>query len=128
MAYATVAELTAFLDDHEPAGASRLLDRASRDIDRLLLCAVYDPDDADVQAALKAATLEQVAYQLEQGNANGIRHGMQAGVPTGSSAGAVDLSRGQSVGGNTSGLPLIGDQAFAVLQAARFSFQGPMPR
>ena len=128
MAYATVAELKAFLDDYEPPGASRLLDRASRDIDRLLLCAVYDPDDADVQAALKAATLEQVAYQLAIGNTDGISHPLQSGVPSGSSAGAVDLSRGQSTGGNSMSAPLIGEQAFAVLQAARFSFQGPMPR
>ena len=126
-AYATVEELTAFMDGYEPPGAARLLDRASRDIDRLLLCATYDAADTDVVAAIKAATLEQVAYQLVQGNTDGIRHGMQAGVPTGSSAGAVDLSRGQSVGGDTAGLPLIGEQAWSALQAAGIRFQGPIP-
>jgi hypothetical protein len=125
-AYATVEELEEYLG-YVPDNATRLLDRASRDIDRLLLCAVYDASDDDIVAALKAATMEQVAYQLVQGNTDGIRHGMQPGVPTGSSAGAVDLSRGQSVGGNTSGLPLIGEQAFAVLQAAQIRFQGPIP-
>lgn len=125
-AYATVEELEAHLG-YEPEGADRLLDRASRDIDRLLLCAVYDATDEDIVAALKTATMEQVAYQLEQGNIAGIRHGMQPGVPTGSSAGAVDLSRGQSVGGNTSQMPLIGEQAWAVLQAAQIAFQGPIP-
>ncbi|WP_433465706.1 hypothetical protein [Spirillospora sp. CA-128828] len=127
MAYATAEELTAFLGGYEPPSADRLLDRATRDIDRLLLCAVYDATNEDIVAALKTATMEQVAYQLEQGNVSGIRHGMQPGVPTGSSAGAVDLSRGQSVGGSTGGLPLVGDQAFATLQAAQISFQGPMP-
>lgn len=126
MAYATAEELEQHLG-YEPDNAARLLDRASRDIDRLLLCARYDTDDEDIVAALKTATLEQVAYQLAQGNADGIRHGMQPGVPTGSSAGAVDLSRGQSVGGSTRELPLIGEQAFAVLQAAEIAFSGPMP-
>jgi hypothetical protein len=126
-AYATVEELTAFMDGYEPPGAARLLDRASRDIDRVLLCAVYDVDDADIQAVLKVATLEQVAYQLVQGNVDGIRHGLQAGVPAGSSAGAVNLSRGQSVGGDSSGLPLIGEQAWSALQAAGIRFQGPIP-
>lgn len=127
MAYATAEQLETFLG-YAPTGADRLLDRASRDIDRLLLCAVYDADDPDVQAALQTATLEQVAYQLELGNVNGIAHPLQSGVPSGSSAGAVDLSRGQSTGGNSMSAPLIGDQAWSVLQAARFSFQGPMPR
>lgn len=132
-AYATVEELTAFMDGHEPPGAQRLLDRASRDIDRVLLCATYDvgddgvATDTDVAAAIKAATLEQVAYQLTLGNVDGIRHGMQSGVPTGSSAGAVDLSRGKSTGGDSSEDPLIGDQAWAALQGAGIKFQGPIP-
>lgn len=125
-AYATVQELTTALG-YAPDNAQQLLDRATRDIDRLLLCARYDAADVDVVAALKTATLEQVAYQLAQGNIDGIRHGMQPGVPSGQSAGGVDLSRGQSVGGNTSSLPLIGEQAFAALQAAKISFQGPSP-
>ena len=127
MAYATAEELTTFLG-YAPEGAARLLDRASRDIDRLLLCAVYDAADSAIVAALRDATLEQVAYQLVQGNVDGIRHGMQPGVPTGASAGGVDLSRGQSVGGDTSGLPLIGEQAWAALQAAGIRFQGPIPQ
>lgn len=125
MAYATVEQLDAHLG-YLPEGAARLLDRASWDIDRLLRCAVYDVEDEAIVEALKVATCEQVAYQLEQGNASGIRHGMQPGVPTGSSAGGVDLSRGQSVGGNTSGQPLIADHAFAVLAGVGIRFQGPI--
>lgn len=125
-AYATVEQLATHLG-YTPDGAQRLLDRATRDIDRILRCAIYDTENDDVIEALKVATMEQVAYQLEQGNTSGIRHGMQPGAPTGSSAGAVDLSRGQSVGGNTTALPLIGDQAYQVLAAGGVSFQGPIP-
>ncbi len=126
MAYATAEELEAHLG-YAPQGADRLLDRASRDIDRVLVCQVYDTEAEDIVAALKAATLEQVAYQLVQGNVDGVRHGMQPGVPTGASAGSVDLSRGQSVGGDTKALPLIGDQAWAALQAVGLTGQGPIP-
>lgn len=125
MAYATVEQLDAYLG-YLPKNANRLLDRASRDIDRVLLCAVYDGTD-DTTTALRDATLEQVAYQLEQGNMSGIRHGLQPGVPTGASAGGVDLSRGQSVGGATASLPLLGEQAYAVLQRAGLTGGGPMP-
>lgn len=124
MAYATVEQLDAFLG-YTPKNAVRLLDRASRDVDRATLCTVYDADDTAVTAALRVATLEQVAYQLSIGNSDGVAHGMQPGVPTGSSAGAVDLSRGQSVGGNSSALPWLGDQAFVELQRAGLTGQGP---
>ncbi|TDB86276.1 hypothetical protein E1264_18450 [Actinomadura sp. KC216] len=125
MSYATVVELTAHLG-YAPEGAQRLLDRASRDVDRALLCSVYDATDTAVTDALKAATLEQVAYQLTIGNVDGIAHGMQPGVPTGSSAGAVDLSRGTSVGGASAGLPWLADQAFVELQRAGLTGQGPL--
>lgn len=126
MAYATVEQLDSALG-YTPTNASLLLDRASRQIDRLLRCAVYDPDDTDIQAALRDATLEQVAYQLAIGNTEGIAHPLQSGVPSGSSAGAVDLSRGQSTGGNSTGAPLIGDQAYSILADAKIAFQGPIP-
>jgi hypothetical protein len=124
MAYATAGELAAFLG-YTPEGADRLLDRASRDVDRALLCAVYDATDTAVTGALKAATLEQVAYQLTVGNTDGIAHGMQPGVPSGQSAGSVDLSRGTSVGGASAGLPWLGEQAFSELQQAGLTGQGP---
>ena len=130
MAYATVQQLTDALGN-TPPNASLLLDRASRDIDDALLCAVYDVDDngdpTDVKhvTALREATIEQVAYNLEQGNKRGIRHGMQPGVPTGASAGSVDLSRGQSVGGSTLALPELGDQAWKILRTAGLVPAGP---
>lgn len=132
MAYATVLELTG-AGYTNVQHAQQLLDRASRDIDDALLCSVYpvdasgNPTEAKHIAALKEATLEQVAYQLEQGNKRGIRHGMQPGVPTGASAGGTDLSRGQSVGGNTLALPDLGDQAWKALRTAGLVPAGPRP-
>lgn len=124
MAYATVEQLDGVLD-YTPDGAQRLLDRASRDVDRALLCGVYDITDPAIVTALKEATLEQVAYQLEIGNSKGITHGLQGGVPNATSAGSVDLSRGTSVGGSSSQMPWLGAQAFAVLQTAGLIGQGP---
>lgn len=128
--YATTAELNTHLG-YTPAGAQGLLDRASRDVERAIKCATYAtgeddlPTDGVVLAALKAATLEQVAYQLEIGNSDGIAHGMQSGVPSGTSAGGVDLSRGRSVGGRTDDLPYLSSQAWWELQRAGLTAQGP---
>jgi hypothetical protein len=133
VAYATVLQLNTALG-YTPNNAAVLLDRASRDVDDALLCSVYpvdatgNPTDTTHITALKDATLEQVAYQLEQGNTSGIRHGMQSGVPTGASAGSVDLSRGQSVGGNTTALPDLGDQAWKALRTAKLVPAGPRSR
>jgi hypothetical protein len=133
MAYASSGELTTRLGYPAPANAGSLLDLAGRDVDRALQCAVYDvdgsgnPTDSVVIAALKAATLEQVAYQLEQGNKDGIRHGLQSGVPSGASAGEVSLSRGPSVGGSTSDLPWLADQASWILREAGLIGWGPIP-
>lgn len=134
MAYATVEQL---IDDdvlgYTPVNAQQLLDRASRDIDYALLCSVYDvdssgnPTDPDVIEALREATLEQVVYNLEAGNTAGIRHGLQPGVPSGSSAGEVDLSRGTSAGGSTERLPRVGEQPWSILQAAGLVAEGPIP-
>ncbi|MBA9003665.1 hypothetical protein [Thermomonospora cellulosilytica] len=89
MAYATPAELATFLGLAEPpAGAARLLDRASRDVDTATVTAVYDTDtngaatDPDITAALKAATLEQAAYRLDAGDGTGA--GKWADVSIGS--------------------------------------------
>lgn len=126
MAYATVQDLidSDALGFEPPPNAQVLLDRASRDVDRAIQCAVYDtdtdgmPTDAKVTTALKEATCEQVAYQLEIGNTDGIAHGLQSGVPSGSSAGSVELSRGPSTGGATADQPWLGDQARQILRQA----------
>lgn len=133
MAYATVQELTesGVLGYAAPANAQLLLDRASRDVDRAINSAIYPvdtdgrPTGSTVAAALKQATLEQVAYQLQVGNTEGIRHGMQSGVPSGSSAGSVELSRGQSAGGSSIDVPFLGDQAEWILRQAGLRGQAP---
>jgi hypothetical protein len=135
MAYATVQDLTDsnVLGYAAPANAQVLLDRASRDIDRALSTATYDvdtsgnPTDVAVIAALKDATLEQAAYQLESGNKTGIRHDLQSGVPSGTSAGLVELSRGPSVGGATADLPWLADQAAWILRSTQGIVWGPIP-
>lgn len=135
MAYATVQDLADSgvlgYTGQAPANAQVLLDRASRDIDRAINSAVY-PVDADgrptestVTQALKEATLEQVAYQLEGGNTNGVRHGLQSGVPSSTSAGLVELSRGPSAGGSSIDAPWLGDQAKWILQSAGLLGQAP---
>lgn len=133
-AYATVQDLG---DPNGPVGympknAQALLDRASRNIDRAIQCAVYDvdpatglPTDTALLEVLRQATLEQVAYQLEIGNKNGIAHGLQSGVPSGTSAGDVALSRGPSTGGATADQPWLGDQAAWILRQAGLLGQGP---
>jgi hypothetical protein len=131
--YATVEELTGVDGplDYTPVNAQQLLDRASRDVRRATKCATYDvdgddlPTDPVVLAAMKAATLEQVCFNLTAGNSEGIRHGLQSGVPSSTSAGEIDLSRGQSVGGATSGLSWLGDQPFEILQEAGLTGQAP---
>ncbi|MCW2639526.1 MAG: hypothetical protein JWP76_1832 [Dactylosporangium sp.] len=130
MAYATVQDLTDELG-FTPGNGQILLDRASRDVDRAINSAIYatdstgQPTDPTITKALKEATLEQVAYQLEVGNTDGIRHGLQSGVPSGASAGGVSLSRGQSVGGATSDLPWLADQAEWILRQAGLRGQPP---
>jgi hypothetical protein len=130
VAYATVGDLDGPLD-YVPANAQVLLDRASRQIDRAIQCAIYDvdddglPTDAAVTTALKEATCEQVAYNLEVGNKSGIPHGLQSGVPSGSSAGEIALSRGPSAGGASADQPWLGDQAASILRTAGLLGPGP---
>jgi hypothetical protein len=133
VAYATVQELG---DPDGPLGytpsnAQLLLDRASRDVDRAIQCAVYATDgsgaatDDKVITALKEATLEQAAYQLEIGNKSGIGHGLQSGVPSGASAGEVALSRGPSTGGASADQPWLAEQAAWILRQAGLLGPGP---
>ncbi|MFE0877313.1 hypothetical protein ACFW4X_21060 [Streptomyces smyrnaeus] len=72
--YATPEQLTAWTGQPAPAGAERLLARASADIDDALLTAVYATDAAgmpthpDTVQALADATCAQVEYQLAMGD------------------------------------------------------------
>lgn len=130
MAYATVQDLRG-VNGFSVGNAQVLLDRASRDVDRAIKSAVYSvdadglPTDPKIVTALKEATVEQVTYNLEIGNANGIAHGLQAGVPSGGSAGGVELSRGPSAGGATVDQPWLGAQAEQILRQAGLCGQAP---
>ncbi|TDC81903.1 hypothetical protein E1193_13450 [Micromonospora sp. KC606] len=126
MAYATEAELTAY-PVTVPAGASAalLLTRASRDVDRALLCATYDAADADVIAALRDATIEQVAGMIAAGDLTGTG----ATQPTsGFTIGKVSVQRGGGSGGSSQQAEKINGlwpQAWLVLQTAGLTGQGP---
>lgn len=130
MAYATVQDLRELLG-YSAGNAQVLLDRASRDVARAIQSAVYPvntdgtPTEAAVTAALKEATLEQVAYQLEIGNKAGIAHGLQSGVPSGTSAGEIAVSRGPSTGGASADQPWLSAQAAWILRSAGLLGQAP---
>jgi hypothetical protein len=72
--YATPEQLAAWTGQPAPAGACRLLARASEDIDSALLTAVYEvnghgaPVEAHVAQALAAAVCAQVEHWLATGS------------------------------------------------------------
>ncbi|EEP73506.1 hypothetical protein MCAG_03833 [Micromonospora sp. ATCC 39149] len=123
-AYASVADLTDWLGS-TPAGAERLLVRASRDVDSALLCSVYDADDADVQLALQQATCEQVAGMLDAGDLSGTG---VAPASTGFTIGKVSVQQGAPGSGSAGGTARVGRlwyQAWLILQTAGLTGQGP---
>jgi hypothetical protein len=116
MAYATVADLPAPI----PANAQQLLDRASREIDRALLTAVYDPTDPVVVQALKDATLEQVAGTLASGDKTGLG---VTNAPQSFTIGKIAVQKTAAASASRTGALV--DQAFAILQAAGLTGHGP---
>ncbi|RLK13323.1 hypothetical protein DER29_4341 [Micromonospora sp. M71_S20] len=122
MAYATIEQLTEKLG-RTPVNAQQLLDRASRDVDRALLCAVYDPEDQDVVTALREATLEQIAAGFDHGDVTGSgtrrRGGFSIGRITVQAASADDTPA--KIGG-------LWEQAWTILQAAGLTGHGPQSR
>lgn len=131
--YATSGDLTAY-PVTVPAGVSAglLLQRASRDVDRALLTAVYEtdddgmPTDADIRQALRDATCEQVAGYLDSGDLTGTG----AAPPTaGFTIGKISVQRGgQGASGGAVQSVKIGvlyPQAWQVLQQAGLTGQGP---
>lgn len=79
MAYATTTDLAAYLGGEAlPDNPVVLLERASIEVDALLIGAWYAVDDNDlptaakVITALKQATCAQVHYWAEQGNTSGV--------------------------------------------------------
>lgn len=80
MAYADSDDLSDMLPDGlvVPADATRLLAAAGREIDRMLVTAVYDvddggdPTDAQFIIAFKDATCAQAAWWIETGDEQGV--------------------------------------------------------
>lgn len=126
-AYASVDDLEDWLG-YTPVNAALLLVRASRDVNRALLCAVYDVDDDGLPTseahleALRMATLEQVAGNLGAGNTSGL--GRTSG---GFTLGRLSVQR--AVAGSDVASPAkvgaLWEQAWDVLQQAGLTGQGP---
>jgi hypothetical protein len=118
-AYASQADLDAVVSP-VPGNADQLLVRASRDVDRALLTAVYDRTDPAVIAALRDAVLEQVAGNLASGDRGGLG---AASAPSSFTIGRLAVQ-----GATPAAVPRTGglvDQAWAVLQAAGLTGHGP---
>ncbi|MEU5945135.1 hypothetical protein ABZ793_06180 [Micromonospora sp. NPDC047465] len=122
MAYATIEQLNNKLGK-TPVNAQQLLDRASRDVDRALLCAVYDPEDAAVVNALREATLEQIAAGLDHGDVTGTGRTRRGGFSIGRLA--VQAASADDAPVKISGL---WEQAWTILQAAGLTGHGPQSR
>ncbi len=102
--YATPGELVAYTGELPPDGARRLLLRASRLVEALTRCAVYDvdadglPTDALVAAAFRDACCAQVVWFEETGDSTGAGAQYQS-----VSIGSVSLTRGYTSGGPATG-------------------------
>lgn len=112
MLHAVPEDLSRILDSI-PANAELLIARASRDVDRVLLCSIYDASDPAVIKALREATIEQVAGTL----AGGDQHGFGiASTPQSFTIGKISVQG--AAGGQPPRTGGLVDQAYAVLQAA----------
>ncbi|MEU7590681.1 hypothetical protein AB0A95_30870 [Micromonospora sp. NPDC049230] len=125
MAYATVTELNDHLG-RTPANAEQLLTRASRDVDRALLTTVYDATDPVVVAALREATLEQVAANLDAGNVTGFGAVRRGGFSIGRVS--VESAPVTPPEGGPVRIGTLWEQAWMVLQAAGLTGHGPQSR
>lgn len=119
-AYAAAEDLVGVVDP-VPDNADRLLVLAAREIDRALLCAVYDTADADVIAALKAANIEQVVGMLASGDTSGL--GITTSTPSGFTIGKLSVQQAAVGPAPTTGR--LYDQAYEVLQLAGLTGGGP---
>lgn len=133
MGYATIAELAAHIAPTTvPATAARLLDRASRDVDRALFTAIYPVDDDGLPTeqthadALRDATLEQAVYRLGLGDTGAVTTGIPAGMKS-VKIGSIALTAGGGSGGITAGsAPVsLSDDAWAILQGAGLTGHAP---
>ncbi|MFY1658574.1 hypothetical protein [Micromonospora sp. WMMD1274] len=122
MAYATITQLNDKLG-RTPSNAQQLLDRASRDVDRALLCAVYDAQDPVVVTALREATLEQIAANLTHGNSTGLGGTRRGGF----SIGRLSVQAGSSDDPPVK-IGTLWEQAWTILQAAGLTGHQPQSR
>ncbi|WP_432077827.1 hypothetical protein [Streptomyces sp. YPW6] len=108
MPYATVADLAAWLaPEPAPPNAVRLLTLASQRVDRALLGAWYDRDDADVVEVLRQATVQQVHWMLDRGDETEAQTDLQS-----MSTGARSFTRrtvGQGAGQTAQLAPAVAD-------------------
>ncbi|WP_067184618.1 hypothetical protein [Microtetraspora niveoalba] len=131
MPYATTDDLADYISP-APSNAALLLTRASRLVDRALLCAVYDvdeqgqPTDPKVAKALREATCEQVAAWDEGGETGTGAADQYSNV----SIGSVALGRagGGSAGGGRSAAEDLCPQAVMILQQAGLTGHEPRTR
>jgi len=124
-AYASQADLSNILSPL-PDNADTLLVRAAREIDRALICSVYDVEDADVIEALRQASLEQIAGAQQDGDTTGL--GGLTQTATNFSIGKIQVQRAAT---STTPVPRTNglvDQAWLTLQAAGLTGQGPGER
>ncbi|KKI18715.1 MULTISPECIES: hypothetical protein [unclassified Leucobacter] len=117
--YATKEQLEVYLEGEPvPDGAARLLRSASRDVDDMLLTAVYAvdaagmPTDPGVAEALREATCLQAMHRDEHGDEIQM---MQAGEAA--SLGPLSLGTGAGNAGSVS-IPRWNPEAFRVLRLA----------
>lgn len=127
-AYATTGELAAWLEDAVPKKAGRMLRRASRYVDTLIRCAVYDvdehamPTDPAVAAALRDATCAQVEWWDETGD-----EGTGGAVAlAGASIGSVRLGGAATSAPGGTVPPGVAPAAWSALVAAGLTSQGPI--
>lgn len=126
--YATTADYARWLSAAPPAGAYRALWVASRRVDELLTCALYDTDDdgypvdADYRQAMRLATCAQADYQ----RAIGDPYGRGAlGTLSSVSIGSVSVGRAVTASGSTAP-PRFSADAVQFLAAAGLLNHGPI--
>lgn len=130
MAYATTADLTTYLGGEAlPSNAAVLLDRASIEVDALLIGAWYAvdvndlPTSAKVITALQQATCAQVHYWAETGNTSGVD---TAGGWRDVTIGNVRLSRVAGGSGQEGAAPAFSPAAEKILRLAGLLPISPM--
>ena len=126
--YATTEDLANWLRAAPPAGSRRALAEASRDVDQMLLTAVYDvdddglPTDADVIAAMRDATCAQAEYARALGDPTGVG----AGRITQAQIGSVSFQRSAASGPAGSAPSRYSPQAWQILQQAGLTGHEPL--